>query len=100
MSHHNEKLASVIEHELNLILVRDFNFGGAIVTILDATVSKDNLKARVRLGIIPYIKEVEAFMEIKKREREIRHKILKNTRLRAVPKLFFEIVQEQKTETA
>ena len=89
----NSKLASLVQETLNTILLKEFNFNGAIVTVLNVLVSKDNLKATVQIGIIPDQKELEVFKILKEREREIRHKLLRQTRLRHVPRLLFEIVQ-------
>tara|TARA_Y100000310_G_scaffold246942_1_gene252430 strand:+ start:4886 stop:5203 length:318 start_codon:yes stop_codon:yes gene_type:complete len=93
----NSKLASLVQETLNTILLKEFNFDGAIVTVLNVVVSKDNLKATVQLGIIPNQKELEVFKLLREREREIRHKLLRKTRLRYVPKLLFEIVQNEDT---
>ncbi|MDP2703759.1 MAG: ribosome-binding factor A [bacterium] len=91
--YHNPKLASLVQEILTSILIRDFNFGGALVTVLDVQVSENNLKANVRLGIIPREKELEVFKVLREHEREIRHKLLRKTRLRLIPRLIFEIAQ-------
>lgn len=89
----NPKLASLVQEILTSILLRDFNFNGALVTVLGVEVSENNLKANVRLGIIPREKELEVFKVLREREREIRHKLLRKTRLRLIPRLIFEIAQ-------
>lgn len=91
--HKTEKLASLVQEILTSILLRDFNFNGALVTVLGVEVSENNLKANVRLGIIPREKELEVFKVLREREREIRHKLLRKTRLRLIPRLIFEIAQ-------
>lgn len=85
-----------MQEKLTEVLLRDFNFEGAIVTVLGVEIKDKDSKAIVSLGIIPYEKELLAYTEIKNREPEIRHQILKNTRLRHVPKMHFKIVQEDK----
>jgi len=71
---------------------------GAIVTILGVSVSNKDLDAAVRIGIIPYEKELEVYAELRRQEPHIRHAILKATRLRHVPKFHFQIVQETNPE--
>lgn len=85
------KIASVIQKELSNILIRDFNFDGALVTVLEVLVTDDLLKTKVKLGIIPYEKGPAVFFELQKHKREIQHKILKKMKIRAVPTLEFEI---------
>ena len=85
------KTASILEHELNNILVRDFEFGSTLVTIVSVEVSSDLLQAKVRIGIIPEEKSLEVFQALENKRREVQYKLLKKTRLRNVPKLVFEI---------
>ena len=63
----NLKIGSLIQEELSKLLIRDINFGDALVTILKVEVDEDLLHARVKLGIIPYEKGPEVFKEILKR---------------------------------
>ncbi len=85
------KTASILEHELNNILIRDFEFSSTLVTIVSVEVSSDLLQAKVRIGIIPEEKSLEVFQALENKRREVQHKLLKKTRLRNVPKLVFEI---------
>ncbi len=85
------KIASVLEHELNNLFLRDLEFGGALVTITSVEVSSDLLQAKVRIGIIPEEKVPEVLETLESKKRELQHRLLKKTRLRIVPKLVFEI---------
>lgn len=76
---------------MNNILIRDFEFGSTLVTIVSVEVSSDLLQAKVRIGIIPEEKSLEVFQALENKRREVQHKLLKKTRLRNVPKLVFEI---------
>lgn len=89
--HRELKTASVLERELNNILLRDFEFGGAVVTITSVEVSPDLLQAKVRIGIIPEEKSSEVLQALEAKRKELQHKLLKRTRLRNVPKLVFDI---------
>lgn len=87
----NLKVASAIEHELSTLLARDFNVPETLVTITDVAVSEDLLQARVKLGIIPKEKELETFLKLEKRRRELDHAIFKKLNIRPTPRLKFEI---------
>jgi ribosome-binding factor A len=85
------KIESVLEHELNNLLLRDFDFDGTLVTIISVEVSDDLGQAKVRISVIPKEKSLEVSQALEKKRREVQHKLLKKTRLRSVPKLVFEI---------
>ena len=89
----SKKLESLLQEKITKLLLRNFNFEGAMVTVLSVKMSDKNSKATVNLGIIPYEKELEAYTKIKNREPEMRFQLLKNTRLRYVPKMSFKIIQ-------
>lgn len=87
----NLKIASLIQQELSHLLIKEFNFEGALVTITRVEVSEDLLQAKVDLGIIPPEKEPEVFNMIERRRKELRYKLLKKMRIRSVPRLRFKV---------
>ena len=91
----NLKIGSLIQEELSKLLIRDINFGDALVTILKVEVDEDLLHARVKLGIIPYEKGPEVFKEITEHQRELKHKLLKKMNIRPMPHIGFEIEEEK-----
>ncbi len=88
------KIAGVIQEELGKLLERDFDFNGALVTIIDVFVDTDLLQARVKLGIIPKEKGPEAFFEIEKRRKELQHELLRKLNIKPMPHLKFEIEEQ------
>lgn len=95
----NLKIASVIEHELSKMLVRDYPVDNALVTVVGVEVSEDLLQAKVRLSIVPYMKGPEAFLLIDGNKRQIERTLLHKMNIRPMPHLKFEI-EEHKEETA
>ena len=87
----NLKIASFIEHELSLIIAKEIEVPGALITVTDVAVSDNLDNTKITLSIIPYTKELEAFTEIEKKRKEIEYKILKKSRLRIIPKFTFVI---------
>jgi len=94
------KASSLITEEMGKIFARDFNFEGALVTILEIDVDKDLLHANVKLGIIPYEKSVEVYKIVSKAASDIRFKLLKKLNIKPLPYFKFEIVEPKKTEEA
>lgn len=85
------KIASILKHELNNLLLREFEFQETFVTIISVEVSSRLLQARVKLGIIPKEKELEVLAGLQRKHKILEYKLLKKTKLRIVPKLVFEI---------
>ncbi len=93
----NLKAGSLIEAELGKIFSRDFNFEGALVTILGVEVDEKLLHATVRLGIIPYEKGPFVFQMLTRQAANLHHQLVRKLNIKPVPFLKFEIV-EQKEE--
>lgn len=91
----NLKISSVIEEELGKLLEREFDFDGALVTIVDVFVDTDLLQACVKLGIIPVEKGPETFFKIEKRKKELQHELLRKLNIKPMPRLRFEISNPQ-----
>jgi len=81
----------VIRAALGQIFIRDFDFKGAIVTIVSVEVSTDLLQAKISLGVLPKEKELEVVTGLNDEHKKLEHLLLKRMRLRMVPKLSFEI---------
>ncbi len=89
----NLKAGSVIAEELNKIFQRDFDFGGALVTLTSVGVSEDMADATVKISILPFEKEVEIYKMIEGRRREIQGKLLRKMNIKPMPRLEFVIDQ-------
>ena len=96
--HRDEKLASVIEHELSKIILRELDIIGAVVTITDVKVGEDLLRAIVKLGIIPYERGPEVFKALSVKRGRLQHQLLKKMNVRPMPQIQFEI-EEPKRES-
>ncbi len=89
----NLKMGSLIQHELGEMLVRELNFEGALVTIVDVQVDEKLENAFVKLSILPFQKGPEAYKMIEDRKRELRGKLLRKMNVKPMPRLVFKIVQ-------
>ncbi|MDO8557561.1 MAG: ribosome-binding factor A [Candidatus Jorgensenbacteria bacterium] len=87
-------MAELIRQEVGGLLEREFNFEGALVTILDVIVSEDLLHATVKLGIIPKERGPEVFFRVQKRTREVNYEISRKLNIRPTPHITFGIAEE------
>ncbi len=89
--HRREKIGSVLQHEIGLLFSRDFNFEGALVTVLGVEVSGDLLSAAVKLGIIPYERGPLVFQQVMAERKSIERTLVRKLPFRPVPHLHFRI---------
>lgn len=89
--HRNLKIASLIEHELSQLLVREIEIPGAVLTVTDVIVAEDLLHAKVKIAIIPYDKEIEVYEELNRSRSRLEHIIFKKINIRPFPKFEFLI---------
>lgn len=89
----NLKIASLIQHELGEMLPREFDFDGALVTIVDVEVGEKMEEAFVKLSILPLHRGPEMFKMIEDRKRELWGKLLRKMNIKPMPRLVFKIEQ-------
>ncbi len=87
-------MASVIQEVLSTIFAREFDFNGALVTILSVTVDEKFEEAKVRIGILPFEKELEVYSIVEGRRKELEHKLLRKLNIKPLPHLKFEIASK------
>ncbi len=90
----NLKIGSLIQHELGEMLVREFNFDGALVTIVEVQVDDKLESAFIKLSVLPFQKGPEAFTMIESRKRELQGKLLRKMNIKPMPRLVFKIAEE------
>jgi len=89
----NLKMGSLMQEELGKIFSRDFDFDGALVTILEVFVDDKLESAVVKLGILPFEKGPEMFKMIEDQKRELHGKLLRKMNIKPMPRLIFRIEQ-------
>ncbi len=94
----NLKAGALIEIELGKMFARDFNFEGALVTILGVDVDEKLLHANVRLGIIPFEKGPGVYGMLTRHAADLHHQLVRKLNIKPVPFLKFEIVEPGKSE--
>jgi ribosome-binding factor A len=85
------KMADLIEEELGKLIEREVYVEGALITITDVHITPDLLQAKVKLGIIPKAKELEAFLVVEKQLPALRHALVRKMNVRPMPRLSFEL---------
>lgn len=85
------RFENVIQQQLSQLILEEFDFDGALVTIREVIVEKDLKQARVKLSVIPFEKELASFIMVDSRKKELQGKLLRKLNVRPMPQLKFEI---------
>ena len=87
----HERVSELIRKELGELILRELEFPGAIMTILEVDVTKKLDYARVHCSVIPSAKSDEVIKILHSRQRELQNKLLRKINIRPMPELQFEI---------
>ncbi len=96
MSKRIERVNKVLKEEINKILLKEVDFGGALVTIIDVETSLDLRYCNIKLSVLPDNKEKWAFKILEAKIYDIQKTLNKKLNMRPVPKIRFEMDQGTK----
>lgn len=87
----HERVSELIRKELGEIILRDLEFPGAIMTILEVDVTKKLDYARVHVSVIPSNKAEDVLKILNSQRRDLQGKLLRKINIRPMPEVQFEI---------
>lgn len=111
----HQRVTSLIQEHLNKVILREMEFGGALVTITEVIIQKDLDYADVYVSVIPDERTEEVVMKLNGSKGYLGHLMLKKINIRPMPvirfivdtgmshaakleKTFIQIEKEMKTE--
>ncbi len=86
-----ERISNLIREELSKLIVRELEFGGALVTLTDVEVNKKMEYAKVGVTVFPSSSADEVIAELKKQQGELQYKLLRILNIRPMPRIDFFI---------
>lgn len=89
MKFRNLRVGSLITEELALIIVRETEFSGALVTVSSVDVDKKMERALVNVSVIPSEKFKEVFGVLQKKQGYFQHLLLKKINIKPMPMIMF-----------
>lgn len=102
MSQRIEKVNSLLGHEISKILVRDFGFQGALVTLTHVSTSANLIEAKGYISVLPEERTDAVITVLNKGVYDVQQKINKMVNMRPVPKIRFvrdkEVLEASKIE--
>ncbi|MSU60533.1 MAG: 30S ribosome-binding factor RbfA [Candidatus Staskawiczbacteria bacterium] len=84
-----EKVNSLLEHEISKILVRDFGFQGALVTLTHVNTSANLIETKAYISVLPEERTDAIITVLNKGVYDVQQKINKMVNMRPVPKISF-----------
>ncbi len=90
-----EKLAELLKHEIASIILREFDFDEALLTISSVLVSANRQQASVYVTIYPLEKTAEVFAKITRGVVLVQSQLNKTLKMRPVPKIVFRLDESE-----
>jgi len=91
MYQRHQRVESLIQSELNKIILKELEFPGALVTITSVEAQKDLNFANISVSVLPSEKNEEVLKNLDKNKKRLQHLLLKKINIKPMPKLRFKI---------
>ncbi len=98
MSKRIEKVNSLLEKEISNLLLKDFHFSDAIVTLTYVDATANLIEARAYISVLPEEKSDAIIKILNKGVYSVQQKINKMLNMRPIPKIIF--VKDEKIQEA
>ncbi len=98
MNNRIEKVNSLLEHEISKIILRDFDFQGAIVTLTYVDATANLIEARAYISVLPEEKTEQVIKSLNGGIYDVQQKINKKLNMRPIPKIIF--IKDEKIKEA
>lgn len=86
-----QRVTSLIQEELNKIILREMEFDGALVTVTEVQVQKDLDYANVLVSVIPNERSEDVVEKLSKNAKYLEHLLFKKINIRPMPVIRFTL---------
>lgn len=87
----HERVSELIRKELGELILRELEFSGALMTIVDVDVTKKIDYARIHISVIPSERANDVLKVLNSNRRMLQAKLLRIINIRPMPELQFTI---------
>ena len=84
-----QRVTSLIQEHLNKIIMREMEFGGALVTITEVLIQKDLDYADVYVSVIPDDRTEDVVMKLNGSKGYLKHLMIRKINIRPMPDIRF-----------
>lgn len=85
----HQRVTSLIQEHLNKIIMREMEFGGALVTITEVVIQKDLDYADVYVSVIPDDRSEDVVMKLNGSKGYLKHLMIRKINIRPMPEIRF-----------
>jgi len=89
MSNRIEKVNSLLQKEISKIILKDFDFSGTIVTVIDVDTTANLIEAKACVSVLQEDRADEIVRILNKEVYSVQQKINKLLNMRPIPKIKF-----------
>lgn len=87
----HQRVESLIREKLNELILRELEFGGALVTVTEVEVQKDLDYAAIKVSVIPGEKSKKVLELLDQSKKRLRHLLLRKINIKPMPELRFAV---------
>jgi ribosome-binding factor A len=91
MNYRPLRVGNLIREELSVLLQRDLEFPGALVTITEVDITKKMDTAHVRVSVLPSQKGAEVLKILQAARGEMQYKLVRKLNIKPMPQMIFDI---------
>ncbi|HVN26362.1 MAG TPA: 30S ribosome-binding factor RbfA [Candidatus Paceibacterota bacterium] len=84
-----DRVSKLIREELSMIIMRELDFGGALVTVTGVDVDKKLEHAATLVSVIPSAAEERAMRELERHAGRLQHLLMKKINIKPMPRVSF-----------
>ena len=96
--HRRERIASLLQAQLNKLLLKEVEFNEAVVTIVDIKVSAKIEEAIIKIAVYPSHKGPDALQILHDCRGKLQFLLLRKMNIKPMPKLVFKLEIDKEKE--
>ncbi len=89
--HRTERVNKLIRAELSKIIIKEFEFPGALVTLTEVETDKKMERAKVGVSVLPESAEKKVMYELERKTGWLQHLLFVKMNIRPMPMIAFRI---------
>ena len=89
--HRPDRVSSLLQDQLNKLLLREIDIPDVLITITEVHVSKDVTEAMVKVSVIPSEKGEEVLEILQKAKRGLQYKLVRMMNIKPTPHIDFKL---------
>jgi ribosome-binding factor A len=91
MKHRPERMSHLLRKELGEMLLREFEFTGALITLTEVVVSADLEHAKAKISVMPHKNEKPVLSALQKMTGHFQHELNHKLNFKPMPRLMFAL---------